>query len=260
MKQRPSPLAGLSLVLLASLLLGGCAVTPVDHDPYYERYYEPVHVAPPPPYVEYIGSPPVAGHIWISGYWNWGGARYVWVPGYWQAPRPGHYWVPHRWDQNGGRWYRHGGHWAPGHEGGARPAPRPPPRGDHDGWRPGRDDPPGRDNRPGYGDRHPWQEGGPPRQKPPEPVRPKIPEPPRGGPGASGGRGDGQGDWHGNPGRPERQRLPITDGVQAPPRDSERPQPYRRSEEAPRRNDMLERIGVPQPERRGGGERGPVLR
>jgi hypothetical protein len=101
----------LSLVATA-LLLGGCAVT--SSGPRHSEYYEPVRVAPPPPYVEYVGSPPVVGHVWISGYWNWGGGRYAWVPGRWDAPRAGHHWVPHRWEKSGDHWRQHGGRWERG--------------------------------------------------------------------------------------------------------------------------------------------------
>ncbi|MCP5268946.1 MAG: YXWGXW repeat-containing protein [Zoogloeaceae bacterium] len=109
MKNRTSLTASL---MAATVFLGGCAVTPAAGP----RYYEPVRVAPPPPNIEHVGMPPVVGHVWISGYWNWGGARYVWVPGHWEAPRHGHYWVPHRWERDGDHWRQHGGHWAKGHQ------------------------------------------------------------------------------------------------------------------------------------------------
>ncbi len=89
-----------------TLFVGGCVVAPAHPHP-----VERVHVAPPPPYVEYVGHPPHVGWIWIGGYWNWIGVRYVWVPGRWEAPRHGHRWVPHRWERDGEHWRRHGGHW-----------------------------------------------------------------------------------------------------------------------------------------------------
>lgn len=104
----------------AMLLLGGCVAQPV-HEPYYGPV---VRVAPPSPYYEYPGTPPVVGYIWISGYWNWGGVRYVWVPGRWEAPRAGYYWVPHRWERDGEHWRQHGGRW----ERGSAPQPVPAPR------------------------------------------------------------------------------------------------------------------------------------
>jgi hypothetical protein len=108
-------------VVITSLLLGGCATT--------YRYDEPVvRVAPPPPYVEYVGAPPVVGHVWITGNWNWGGSRYVWVPGRWEAPRPGYQWVPHRWERDGDRWRQSGGRWE---HGGGHPQAHAAPRSDH---------------------------------------------------------------------------------------------------------------------------------
>lgn len=98
--------------LLMAAGLTGCVVAPV-HRPYYA---EPVVVAPPAPRVEYYGSPPVTGQIWIGGFWNWVGNRHEWVPGHWEAPRPGYRWVPHRWTPEGDRWRLQGGHWEEHHE------------------------------------------------------------------------------------------------------------------------------------------------
>lgn len=122
MKRRTLAVASL---IAASAILGGCAVTPS----YETHYVETVRIAPPPPRIEYVGAPPVVGHVWIGGYWNWGGARYVWVPGRWEAPRHGHHWVPHRWEQHGSEWRRHGGHWQPEPH---RAAPREVPRDHYD--------------------------------------------------------------------------------------------------------------------------------
>ena len=73
--------------VLAAALLSGCVVAPIPSaGPYYG---EPVAVAPPPLQVEYPGPSPVAGYVWIGGYWNWYGGRHVWVPGRWDAPRRG---------------------------------------------------------------------------------------------------------------------------------------------------------------------------
>lgn len=124
----PSLLAGMTL------LVGGCAVVAVD-DPYRDYHYGSpvVSIAPPPPRYEYIGVPPVVGHIWIDGYWDWGGSRYQWVPGRWESPRPGYHWSPFRWERHGNDWRRQGGRWEGGRDGGARPhmpAPGPQPRYD----------------------------------------------------------------------------------------------------------------------------------
>jgi hypothetical protein len=100
------------LSLAATALLIGCVIAPVPAGPYYG---EPVVAAPPPPRVEYVGPPPIAGHVWIGGYWNWVGRRHEWVPGYWSAPRPGFVWVPHRWEREGEHWRQHGGHWQEDH-------------------------------------------------------------------------------------------------------------------------------------------------
>lgn len=104
--------------LLMTILAGtmfavaGCAVYP-EQDPYYDYDALVVRVPPPPPLVEYVGSPPVVGYVWIGGYWNWIGTRYVWVPGRWEAPRPGYVWVPRRWERYDDHWRPHGGRWEP---------------------------------------------------------------------------------------------------------------------------------------------------
>lgn len=96
-------------VVVATVSLSACVVAPVPASGGY--YGEPVVVAPPPPRVEYVGAPPVAGYIWIGGYWNWYGGRHVWVPGRWAPPRHGYVWVPHRWQQDGRNWRQEGGYW-----------------------------------------------------------------------------------------------------------------------------------------------------
>jgi hypothetical protein len=117
----------LTALASATVLIGGCAVYPAQ-DPYYDYDAPVVRVAPPPPQYEYIGTPPVVGHIWIGGYWNWVGARYLWVPGRWDAPRPGYHWAPHRWERQGEHWRPYSGRWERGDP------PRviaPPPRIEH---------------------------------------------------------------------------------------------------------------------------------
>ena len=56
-----------------TLLMAGCVVAPANRP----HYNEPVRMAPPPPRVERVGPPPVAGQIWIDGYWNRVGPRTV---------------------------------------------------------------------------------------------------------------------------------------------------------------------------------------
>lgn len=88
--------------------LSGCIVAPT---PVYATG-PVVTIAPPAPRVEVYGAPPVVGHVWIGGHWDWHGNAHVWVPGRWQAPpRPGYYWRPHSWVQGRGGWRQHGGHW-----------------------------------------------------------------------------------------------------------------------------------------------------
>lgn len=98
---------GLAAVLGLSLALGGCVVGPP------RGYYVggAVHVAPPPPRMEYYGPAPYPHDVWIGGYWRWGPGRYVWVPGYWAAPHPGYRWVPRHWVRGPRGWYLAGGRW-----------------------------------------------------------------------------------------------------------------------------------------------------
>jgi WXXGXW repeat (2 copies) len=107
MKTSWVPRAALAGLLLGTLCLGGCVVTP-------PRVYvgAAITVAPPAPRVEVIGVAPAPGYVWIGGYWNWVGERHVWVPGRWRPGRPGYYWVPHRWVAAGGGWRLEPGHWA----------------------------------------------------------------------------------------------------------------------------------------------------
>lgn len=56
-----------------------------------------VHRAPPAVRVEVIAGRPSAAHVWVSGYWVWGGADYVWTPGVWMLPpEPACVWVAPR--------------------------------------------------------------------------------------------------------------------------------------------------------------------
>ncbi len=69
--------------------------------------------APPAPYVETVTVAPSPVHVWVGGFWEWGGGRYVWRPGHWAAPpRPGWVWVPHRWEPGPGGWHMRPGYWA----------------------------------------------------------------------------------------------------------------------------------------------------
>jgi hypothetical protein len=109
--------AGLALGL--SLLTSGCIVVPADPSPVRASgpqviYTQPgyVNVPPPPPQPEYVGPPPVAGYVWITGFWAWQLGRHVWMGGHWEAPpRSGARWAPHYWDRGQGGWRLHDGHW-----------------------------------------------------------------------------------------------------------------------------------------------------
>ncbi len=95
---------------LSLCLMAGCVVAPDQrHDP-----GGVVMVAPPPPREEAIGAPPVAGYVWLPGYWGWVGDRHEWVPGRWAEPRPGMHWAAHRWVRQGDGWRLREGHWERG--------------------------------------------------------------------------------------------------------------------------------------------------
>ena len=105
---KSTKLLGIALAT-SCVLLTGCVVAPA---PMSRSYYgQPVMVEPPPPRVEYAGSPPVVGQIWLGGFWNWTGRRHEWSPGPWEAPRQGYAWTPNRWQREGDQWRMQGGQW-----------------------------------------------------------------------------------------------------------------------------------------------------
>ncbi len=70
--------------------------------------------APPPLQTEVIPVAPSPVHVWINGYWGWGGASYAWTPrplGH--AAAPGHVWHQPRWNHGPAGWYQRGGRWGP---------------------------------------------------------------------------------------------------------------------------------------------------
>lgn len=73
-----------SAPLIAAILLGGCVVAPIDR----YGYEEEVVIVAPAPRIEYRGYPPVAGYLWIDGYWNRVGQGHHWVGGRWAPPAP----------------------------------------------------------------------------------------------------------------------------------------------------------------------------
>jgi len=93
--------------VMSSTMLTGCVVATAQ--PAY-THYEPV-MAPPPHRVEVIGVAPYPGHVWIGGYWGWGGRGHHWVPGRWEAPRHGYRWEPHRWERHDRGWRERPGRW-----------------------------------------------------------------------------------------------------------------------------------------------------
>src|SRR5580658_1160645 len=98
--------------LAAATVLGGCVVRGSVAVPEPAVYVGgTVSMAPPAPQVEVYGAPPVAGYVWLGGYWNWVGGRHVWVAGHWSAPRPGYRWAPARWEHRGDGWHMTGGVW-----------------------------------------------------------------------------------------------------------------------------------------------------
>ena len=103
-----------NLVLAAAVALTVSACVVVPARGYYAGggyYTGAVTIAPPEPQVEVYGAPPVAGYVWIGGYWNWVNGRHVWVGGRWSAPRPGYRWAPHHWEHRADGWHLAGGGW-----------------------------------------------------------------------------------------------------------------------------------------------------
>ena len=95
-----------AITLALPLTLGACVAEP-------GYYGGAVYLAPPYPRVEYYGTAPYPGYVWLGGYWNWAPSGYYWVRGRWAAPRPGYRWEPHRWVNGGHGWRMTGGRWVP---------------------------------------------------------------------------------------------------------------------------------------------------
>ena len=93
-----------ALALAASgLALTGCVVAPAYPG---DVVYAPS--APPPLQTEVIPVAPSPVHVWINGYWGWGGASYAWRPGHWaMPPRPGYMWHQPRWNHGPRGWSQH---------------------------------------------------------------------------------------------------------------------------------------------------------
>ena len=98
----------LSLVL-AALLFTGLPLASTSG-------YVAVSVGIAPPAIPIYTQPlcPVAGYIWVPGYWGWGPYGYYWVPGAWVAPPAfGLLWTPGYWAFSGGSYLFHDGYWGP---------------------------------------------------------------------------------------------------------------------------------------------------
>jgi len=105
---KPVPVRNLMAVAAICIAMSACVVVPTPRGLYVGPAIAP---APPPPQVEYYGTPPYPGYFWIGGYWAWVGGRYSWVAGHWAAPRPGYRWAPARWVHGADGWHMRGGRW-----------------------------------------------------------------------------------------------------------------------------------------------------
>jgi len=71
-----------------------------------------IRVAPPVVREEVRVAAPSPRHVWVPGYWRWGGRRHVWVSGRWALPPRGyHVWIEPRWVTEGGVYVFHPGYW-----------------------------------------------------------------------------------------------------------------------------------------------------
>ena len=96
-----------SLPLACALSLGALASRRVA----FAQEEVEIDVAPPPPRVEVVGTPPSPRHFWIHGYYGWVNGAHYWVPGRWEVMRAGWSWSEARWAIVGRRWHFYPGHW-----------------------------------------------------------------------------------------------------------------------------------------------------
>jgi hypothetical protein len=66
---------------------------------------------PPPLRTEAPTLQPSPKHVWIPGYWKWGGINYEWMDGRWVKGKKGKVWTPGAWEQVGVRWVWKPGKW-----------------------------------------------------------------------------------------------------------------------------------------------------
>jgi len=72
---------------------------------------DPPRMGPPPLRSEARTLQPGPEHVWIPGYWKWGGINYEWVDGRWVKGKKGKVWVPGTWEQAGSHWAWRSGKW-----------------------------------------------------------------------------------------------------------------------------------------------------
>jgi len=72
---------------------------------------DPPRMGPPPLRNEARTLQPGPEHVWIPGYWKWGGINYEWVDGRWVKGKKGKVWVPGTWEQAGSHWAWRSGKW-----------------------------------------------------------------------------------------------------------------------------------------------------
>src|SRR5579859_1629914 len=98
MMEKLAPLA----LVAASTLLGGC----IEEHVVYAR------AVPDQDVEEIVEVSPGAGSVYISGHWEWNGARYVWVRAHYiKRPASGMVYVEAHWQNTPKGWYWQQGHW-----------------------------------------------------------------------------------------------------------------------------------------------------
>ena len=65
--------------------------------------------APPPPRQEAPQSR--AGHVWVSGRWNWTNGNWAWVDGHWEREKANAVWIAGRWELQGNYYVWIDGRW-----------------------------------------------------------------------------------------------------------------------------------------------------
>jgi hypothetical protein len=73
-------------------------------------------VAPPAPRHEVVVVRPSPQHVYVKGYWHYGGNEWAWTPGAWVAPpRHNTHWVVAHYKKVHGGWQYVPGHWSHEH-------------------------------------------------------------------------------------------------------------------------------------------------